>query len=47
MTTAILECAQAAGADFIVTRDHDLLRLKSYDTAQIVSPRTFVNSQGR
>jgi len=32
----ILECAQAAGSDFIVNEDKDLLRLKQYKNARIV-----------
>jgi len=40
----ILECAAAAGADFIVTGDHDLLRLKRFGAAEIVLPRVFVDA---
>ena len=35
----ILECAIAGQADLIVTHDQDLLRLKSYETVGIVTPR--------
>ena len=34
----ILECAVAAGADFIVTGDKDLLRLGRYDSIRILCP---------
>jgi uncharacterized protein len=33
----ILECALAAGSDYIVTQDKDLLRLRSYDTVRILN----------
>ena len=33
----ILECAVRSGSDFIVTGDNDLLRLKWYDSIQIVN----------
>jgi hypothetical protein len=32
----VLECAVSAGADYIVTGDKDLLRLKQYDAIQRV-----------
>ncbi|MBM3747235.1 MAG: putative toxin-antitoxin system toxin component, PIN family [Acidobacteria bacterium] len=38
----ILECAQEAGAQFIVTGDHHLLRLKRFQGAEIVTPRAFL-----
>ncbi len=37
----IPECAVTAGADFIITGDKDLLRLKSYDSISIVTPSEF------
>jgi putative PIN family toxin of toxin-antitoxin system len=40
----ILECAQAAAASFIVTGDDDLLRLKLFGSAKIVTPRAFVDA---
>ena len=40
----ILECAQAAGASFIVTGDDDLLRLKRLGQTKIVTPRGFVDA---
>jgi uncharacterized protein len=40
----ILECAQTADADFIVTGDEDLLRLKRFGSAEIVRPRDFVDA---
>jgi len=40
----ILELAQAAHADFIITRDKDLLELPRHQwkNAQIVNPETFL-----
>lgn len=38
----IIACASKAGADYIVTRDKDLLTLGSYKGIQIVSPEGFV-----
>jgi len=39
----ILECAKAAGADFIVSGDRHLLRLKKFGKAKIVTPREFID----
>ncbi len=38
----VLEAAEAAGADFIVTGDRHLLDLERFAGTRIVSPRTFV-----
>jgi len=38
----ILECADAARSDFIVSEDKDLLRLGQFGNARIVSIREFV-----
>jgi uncharacterized protein len=38
---AILVCALAGEADYLVTRDADLLALKSFEGTQILSPRNF------
>lgn len=38
----ILACAQAAGAEVIVTGDDDLLCLSPYEKIQIVTPREFI-----
>ena len=38
----ILEAALASGADFIVTRDKDLLVLKSLDKTLIIRPEEFI-----
>jgi putative PIN family toxin of toxin-antitoxin system len=35
----VLECAASSSADLIVTFDKDLLRLKSYETTGIITPR--------
>ena len=39
----ILECAVAAGSDYIVTGDKDLLRLGSYDSIKILTVSDFLN----
>jgi len=38
----VLECAVSAGADYIVSGDKDLLRLKQYDAIQIKSVGEFL-----
>ena len=38
----ILECAVAAGADYIVSGDNDLLRLGHYDGKPIMNPSDFL-----
>jgi len=38
----ILECAQAANSDYIVTGDQHLLRLGSFGTTRIVRPAEFL-----
>jgi uncharacterized protein len=38
----VLECAVSAGADYIVTGDKDLLRLKRYDSIHIKSVGEFL-----
>ena len=44
----ILECAVSAGAEYIVTGDKDLLRLKQYDSIRIVNVADFLDVvQGR
>jgi len=40
----ILECAQASAARFIVTGDDDLLRIGQFGSAEIVTPRDFVDA---
>jgi putative PIN family toxin of toxin-antitoxin system len=39
----ILECAVAAGSDYIVTGDKDLLRLGTYDSIEILTVSNFLN----
>lgn len=39
----ILECASAAGSDYIVTGDKDLLRLGRYDAIRILNPADFLD----
>jgi predicted nucleic acid-binding protein len=39
----ILECAATAKSDFIVSEDKDLLRLRQFDNARIVSIRGFID----
>jgi putative PIN family toxin of toxin-antitoxin system len=41
----ILECAEASNADVIVSGDHHLLRLGSFRTIRIQSPREFLESE--
>jgi putative PIN family toxin of toxin-antitoxin system len=38
----ILECASAAGSDYIVSGDKDLLRLGSYDSMRILNVSDFL-----
>ena len=37
----VLECAEAAGCDYIITGDLDLLRLRRYGEIQIATVRAF------
>jgi len=39
----ILECAQKAGADIIVTGDHHLLQLKNFERTKIITIAEFLN----
>ncbi|MBU4141506.1 putative toxin-antitoxin system toxin component, PIN family [Patescibacteria group bacterium] len=39
----ILDCALASGADFIISGDKHLLKLKSFQNIPILSPRQFLN----
>lgn len=39
----IIGCALEGMADFVVTRDHDLLKIKKYENIQIVTAREFMN----
>jgi uncharacterized protein len=38
----ILECAVTAGADYIITGDKDLLRLRRYDSINIITVSEFL-----
>jgi putative PIN family toxin of toxin-antitoxin system len=38
----IVACALAAGADYIVTRDDDLLSLCTYETVTMITPEAFM-----
>ncbi len=38
----ILECASAAGSDYIVSGDKDLLRLGTYDSMRILNVSDFL-----
>lgn len=42
----ILECAKAAGSDYIVTGDDDLLRLGQYEHIRIVKVSDFLDHLG-
>lgn len=39
----ILECALACKADFIITQDNHLLKLKEFKGVKIVKPKEFLN----
>jgi uncharacterized protein len=39
----IIACAVAAGADYLVTRDKDLLTLQEYEGIAIISPEVFLH----
>jgi uncharacterized protein len=39
----IIACAVAAGADYLVTRDKDLLTLLDYEGIVIISPEAFLH----
>jgi len=41
-----LECALAAGADYIITGDRDLLDLKEYGGVKIVNARSYLDIVG-
>jgi uncharacterized protein len=41
----ILECAVAAGSDYIVTGDKDLLRLGRYDSIRVLSVSDFLEKE--
>jgi putative PIN family toxin of toxin-antitoxin system len=38
----IVACAVAASADYVVSRDHDLLSLESYDGITMITPEAFM-----
>ncbi len=40
----IIACASAASADYIVTRDKDLLSLRVYDAITMVTPEVFMDT---
>ncbi len=40
----IIACASAASADYIVTRDKDLLSLRVYDAITMVTPEVFMET---
>ena len=39
----ILECAKEGKADFIITKDNHLLKLKQFERIKIVTPEEFLN----
>jgi putative PIN family toxin of toxin-antitoxin system len=39
----IVACAVAAGVEYLVSRDHDLLAIGSYAGVTIISPEDFIN----
>jgi putative PIN family toxin of toxin-antitoxin system len=40
----LIACASAASADYLVTRDDDLLSLRAYDAITIVTPEVFMDT---
>jgi len=38
----IIECAKAGKADYIITNDHHLLKLKEYECIKIIAPKDFL-----
>ena len=43
----VLECAKAGKADFIITKDHHLLRLHRFEHIPILTPNQFLKNLGR
>ena len=43
----ILECAKTGKVDFIVSKDHHLLKLKKFGEILIVTPQEFLNNISR
>ena len=43
----ILECAVEAGANVVITGDHDLRQLGAFRNIRILSPRQFLEEQKR
>lgn len=43
----ILECAAACQADLIISMDHHLLKLKTFRSAGIIHPKTFLHILGK
>jgi putative PIN family toxin of toxin-antitoxin system len=43
----VLECAEAAGCDCIITGDLDLLRLGKYGAIRIMTVRAFLEQSGK
>jgi len=39
----VIACALAAGVSYVVTRDPDLLTLKTYQAVQMISPEEFIS----
>ena len=39
----IVACALATGAEYIVTRDNDLLSLRTYETITMITPEAFMS----
>jgi len=40
----VIACALAAGVSYLVTRDPDLLTVKTYQAVQMISPEEFISS---
>ena len=43
----IVECAIAAQADYIITKDQDLLRMKKFESITIITPEEFLKRLGK
>jgi len=43
----VIECAVAAEADYIITKDRDLLRMKKFESITIITPEEFLKRLGK
>lgn len=40
----VIDCAVAAGVDYVITGDHDLLEMKVFGNIKIISPAGFIKA---